>query len=104
MHCRHPEVTSVVARSNVHADDTNAFYGKIVCKALDAIAAGIRVGRWPPPTGIFDLDAILSAIVDDFVYKQNLHSSVGLKLHAAWNHIFVNMSDKLPVFSRSVVG
>ena len=88
LQCRHPEVPGVVTRSNVHAvtDDTSAFYVKIVCKALDAIVAGIRDGRWPPPTGIFDLDGILRAIVDNIVYKQNLHSSVGLKFHAAWNH------------------
>ena len=65
LQCRHPEVPGVVTRSNVHAvtDDTSAFYVKIVCKALDAIVAGIRDGRWPPPTGIFDLDGILRAIV-----------------------------------------
>ena len=50
-----------MTRSDVHAvtDNINACYVKIVGKALDAIAAGVRTGRWPPPAGIFDIDGML---------------------------------------------
>ena len=38
------------------------------------------------------------------IYKQRLHSWVGIKLRAAWGHIFANMTARLPIFSRAVDG
>ena len=103
---RHPQVSQVVTRSQVHAvtDDTNKVYLKAVFKALDAIVDGVHAGRWPAPQNLTDLDGILSAIVDDFIYKQRLPPSVGKQLHAAWAHVYPNHMDHLSQFSRSVAG
>ena len=99
-------MSHIVSRAGVHAitDDSNVTYLKLVWKTLEAIDAGTRAGRWPSPKSVSDLDCILVAIIDDFIYKQRLHSWVGAKLHAAWGHVFSNMTSRLPNFSRAIMG
>ena len=104
--CRHPDVSHVVSRAAVHAitDDSNGTYLKLIFKTLTAIDAGVRAGKWPSPRNVAELDCVLVAIIDDFIYAQKLHSWVGERLHAAWSHVFSNMTSRLPNFSRAVVG
>ena len=56
---RHPEVSQVVTRAQVHAvtDETNKVYLNAVFKALDAISDGVSAGRWPAPRNLMDLAA-----------------------------------------------
>ena len=103
---RHPDVQSVVSRAQVHAvtDDSNHDYLRVVFLTLQAIEAGVRVGSWPEPTNLAELDCILAAIIDDFIYIQDMPPQTGTKLHAAWGHVFSNQLSQLPLFSRSIVG
>ena len=77
---------------------------KLIFKTLTTIDAGVRAGKWPAPQNVVDLDCVLVAIIDDLIYTQKLHSWVGERLHAAWSHVFSNMTSRLPNFSRAVVG
>ena len=102
----HPELSSVVTRASVHAvsDDTNKAYLKAVFKVLDIIERGARTGRWPAPSGFRELDAVLSVIVDELIYFDAENSGFGKTLHAAWQHVYPESTDSLPLFSRSVLG
>ena len=103
---RHPDVLPVVSRAMVHAvtDDTNAEYNRVVQAALQCIALGVQERRWARPQNLQDLDAILTAIVDDLIYQQRKSPAFGSKLHAAWSHMFPNQMSSLHAFSRSCVG
>ena len=81
---RNPLVLNAVTRAQVHAvtDTTNEEYLAVVKAVLDAIEAGVCSNKWPAPSSLRQLDAILSAICDDLIYVQRKGPAYGQKMHA----------------------
>ena len=103
---RNPLVLNAVTRAQVHAvtDTTNEEYLAVVKAVLDAIEAGVCSNKWPAPSSLRQLDAILSAICDDLIYVQRKGPAYGQKLHAAWSHVYPNQMSELHSFSRACTG
>ena len=103
---RNPLVLNAVTRAQVHAvtDTTNEEYLAVVKAVLDAIEAGVCSHKWPVPSSLRQLDAILSAICDDLIYVQRKGPAYGQKLHAAWSHVYPNQMSELHSFSRACTG
>ena len=103
---RHPDVLPIVSRAMVHAvtDDTNIDYLRVVSAALQCIDDGVRDRRWRRPQTLAALDEILCTIVDILIYSQRRGPAYGLKLHAAWTHMYPNQISALHGFSRACVG
>ena len=104
---RHEEVGCVVSRLHVHSvtDTTNDGYISVVDSAFLAIERGARRGLWPLPSSVHELDAILSAVVDNMVFLDHATGAgQATKLLSAWSHIFPGMTEKMHLFTRAVAG